>query len=154
MRTPGQDEVLFLGFLHSEGIIDSIDDVAGIDSTNDTITAYLTDDAHFEPNEHIRRTTITSSCGICGKDSISNLLHIHGPPLSESIRVNQQDVSFFPQFREDRKKKRPKFCSSLSWTARQQHDGVCLHCFSCCWQDNDPEVNRALPRPLSRFWNR
>ena len=49
--------------------------------------------AHFEPNEHIRRTTITSSCGICGKDSISNLLHIHGPPLSESIRVNQQDVS-------------------------------------------------------------
>ena len=93
MRTPGQDEVLFLGFLHSEGIIDSIDDVAGIESTNDTITAYLTDDAHFEPNEHIRRTTITSSCGICGKDSISNLLHIHGPPLSESIRVNQQDVS-------------------------------------------------------------
>jgi len=93
MRTPGKDEELILGFLHSEGIIDSIDDVAEIDSTDDTITAYLTDDTNFEPNEHIRMSTITSSCGICGKDSISNLLHIHGPPLSETIRVNQEDVS-------------------------------------------------------------
>lgn len=93
MRTPGNDEQLILGFLHSEGIIDSIDDVAGVDDGQDSITVHLTDDAQFEPNEHVRRSTITSSCGICGKDSISNLLHIHGPPLSESIKVNQQDVS-------------------------------------------------------------
>ena len=93
MRTPGQDEQLLLGYLHSEGIIDSIDHVTEVNATEDTITAHLTEAANFEPNEHVRRSTITSSCGICGKDSISNLLHVHGPPLSESFKVNQQDVS-------------------------------------------------------------
>ncbi len=93
MRTPGQDELLILGYLHSEGIIDSIDHVTEVNATEDTITAHLTGDANFEPNEHVRRSTITSSCGICGKDSISNLLHVHGHPLSESFKVNQQDVS-------------------------------------------------------------
>jgi len=94
MRTPGQDEQLILGYLHSEGIINSLDDITGMDVTKDSITVHLTDDAHFIPDEHVRRSTITSSCGICGKDSISNLLHIHGPPLSESIKVNQQVVSY------------------------------------------------------------
>jgi FdhD protein len=93
MRTPGQDEQLIVGYLHSEGIIDSIDHVMEVNATEDTITAHLTKDANFEPNEHVRRSTITSSCGICGKDSISNLLHVHGPPLSDSFKVNQQDVS-------------------------------------------------------------
>ena len=93
MRTPGQDELLIVGYLHSEGIIDSIDHVMEVNATEDTVTAHLTKDANFEPNDHVRRSTITSSCGICGKDSISNLLHVHGPPLSDSFKVNQQDVS-------------------------------------------------------------
>ena len=93
MRTPGQDEQLIVGYLHSEGIIESIDHVTEVNTTEDTVTVHLTEDANFEPNEHVRRSTITSSCGICGKDSISNLLHIHGPPLSDSFKVNQQDVS-------------------------------------------------------------
>ena len=93
MRTPGQDEQLIVGYLHSEGIIESIDHVTEVNTTEDTVTVHLTEDANFEPNEHVRRSTITSSCGICGKDSISNLLHVHGPPLSDSFKVNQQDVS-------------------------------------------------------------
>ena len=93
MRTPGQDEQLVLGFLHSEGIIDSIDDIVDVDATDDSIRVHLTSRVAFEPNEHARKSTITSSCGICGKDSISNLLHIHGPPLSESFNVNLKDVS-------------------------------------------------------------
>ena len=36
---------------------------------------------------------MTSSCGICGKDSISNLLHIHGPKLSESFIASHQNIS-------------------------------------------------------------
>ena len=84
---------MIVGYLHSEGIIESIDHVTEVNTTEDTVTVHLTEDANFEPNEHVRRSTITSSCGICGKDSISNLLHIHGPPLSDSFKVNQQDVS-------------------------------------------------------------
>ena len=93
MRTPGQDEQLVLGYLHSEGIIDSIADTVNLDATGDSITVHLTPGVTFEPNEHVRKSTITSSCGICGKDSISNLLHVHGPPLSESFNVDQKDVA-------------------------------------------------------------
>jgi len=93
MRTPGNDEELVLGFLHSEGIIDSMDDVTGLEGDSEVIAVNLSGSCEFVPSEHVRRSTMTSSCGICGRDSISSLLHIHGPPLSSSIRVSHEDVA-------------------------------------------------------------
>ena len=93
MRTPGNDQELVLGFLHSEGIIDSMDDVSELEGDGDTIVVKLSESCEFLPSEHVRRSTMTSSCGICGRDSISNLLHVHGPPLSSSFRVGHEDVA-------------------------------------------------------------
>ena len=93
MRTPGNDEELVLGFLHSEGIIDSMDDILGLQANGDGMVVNLSGSSDFDPSEHVRRSTMTSSCGICGRDTISSLLHIHGPPLSSSIRVSHEDVS-------------------------------------------------------------
>jgi len=93
MRTPGNDEELVLGFLHSEGIIDSMDDISGLQANGDSMVVNLSDSSDFELSEHVRRSTMTSSCGICGRDTISSLLHIHGPPLSSSIKVSHEDVS-------------------------------------------------------------
>lgn len=93
MRTPGNDEELVLGFLHSEGIIDSMEDVSHLEVGDDAIVVSLSESCEFEPSDHVRRSTMTSSCGICGRDSISSLLHIHGPPLSSSIRVGHEDVA-------------------------------------------------------------
>ena len=92
MRTPGEDEELVIGFLHSEGVIESRDCYSSVNITEDRIVVQLNDSARFDPAELTRRTTITSSCGICGKDSISNLLHIHGPALSDSFSVSHQSV--------------------------------------------------------------
>ena len=53
----------------------------------------LSDEVSFNPEEHKRKLTMTSSCGICGKESISNLIHMHGPELSKNIFVNIEAIS-------------------------------------------------------------
>ena len=93
MRTPGEDEQLVIGFLHSEGVIESVECFSSVNITEDRVVVCLNDNARFDPAELTRRTTITSSCGICGKDSISNLLHIHGPSLSEAFTISHQVIS-------------------------------------------------------------
>ena len=92
MRTPGDDHDLVLGFLHSEGVIQSLECILSIESDDDRITVELDDSAKFNPHELTRRTTMTSSCGICGKESISNLLHMHGPELSSDFSITHLEV--------------------------------------------------------------
>ena len=89
MRTPGSDRELVCGFLYSEGIIESAQDIGDIQLNQGAALVSLADSSDFQPSEHIRNTTVTSSCGVCGRSSISGLLHMHGPPLSEEIRVDQ-----------------------------------------------------------------
>ena len=93
MRTPGHDVNLALGLLLSEGIIDKASDVEGVVVLSDSIEIQLSKDVPFNFSEHVRRTTTTSSCGVCGRESISNLLHMHGPPLSDKIEVGQAEVA-------------------------------------------------------------
>jgi len=92
MRTPGEDKELVIGFLHSEGVIESLDCFSSIVTGDDRIIVKLKDTTIFNPDELTRRTTITSSCGICGKDSISNLLHIHGPELHIGFTISHEAV--------------------------------------------------------------
>jgi len=89
MRTPGRDRELVFGFLYSEGIIESAQDIEDIELEHGAALVRLADSSDFQPSEHIRNATVTSSCGVCGRSSISGLLHMHGPPLSEEIRVDQ-----------------------------------------------------------------
>tara|TARA_B100001750_G_scaffold242466_1_gene255907 strand:+ start:650 stop:1453 length:804 start_codon:yes stop_codon:yes gene_type:complete len=93
MRTPGSDRELVSGFLYSEGIIQCGEDIEGIELDRDDAHVRISDSSNFHPSEHIRNTTVTSSCGICGRSSITGLLHMHGPPLSEEIQIDQGIVS-------------------------------------------------------------
>ncbi|MBJ35853.1 MAG: formate dehydrogenase family accessory protein FdhD [Euryarchaeota archaeon] len=92
MRTPGDDHDLVVGFLHSEGVIESLGCISSIESADDRVIVRLEESTKFNPDELTRRTTMTSSCGICGKDSISNLLHIHGPELTNDFSITHIDV--------------------------------------------------------------
>ena len=92
MRTPGDDHDLVVGFLHSEGVIESLGCISSIESADDRVIVRLEESTKFNPDELTRRTTMTSSCGICGKDSISNLLHIHGPELTNDLSITHIDV--------------------------------------------------------------
>lgn len=68
MRTPGNDEELAAGFLFTEGLIESADEILSIRRAGNQVNVEL---AH--PPEVERRLTMTSACGVCGKASIDSL---------------------------------------------------------------------------------
>ena len=79
MRTPGDDTALAAGFLFTEGIIKSFMEIAEIshagiacaENKQNTILVQLRDDVVPNLNNAERNFYTTSSCGVCGKGSIS-----------------------------------------------------------------------------------
>jgi FdhD protein len=78
MRTPGDDAALALGFLHTEGIIESAAQVTALETAENVVSVHLAPSAVFEPEALRRNTYATSSCGICGKASIE-AVHVRIP---------------------------------------------------------------------------
>jgi len=77
MRTPGNDEELAAGFLLSEGIIRASDEIdkfsrpSSARNRENIITVTLAEGIKPKLNSTQRFGTISSSCGICGKESIA-----------------------------------------------------------------------------------
>src|SRR5262245_53988219 len=78
MRTPGHDEELVAGFLHSERVITRADDLdviapyraADADAAGNVLNVLLARNAHLA-RERLRRNFVaSSSCGLCGKVTI------------------------------------------------------------------------------------
>ncbi len=92
MRTPGRDRELALGFLYSEGLINGIADIIDINPSSDSVEVFCSAVNNDVLMDYQRISTITSSCGICGKDSISNMLHIHGPRLSDGPIISLREI--------------------------------------------------------------
>jgi len=106
MRTPGADRELAAGFLFSERVLTSADELGTIE--------YCTDPAADHPEnivnvtltggtpatiEHMlaerRQVTTNSSCGLCGRLTIESL-RTGGQPLDASWTVGRSVVSSFP----------------------------------------------------------
>lgn len=74
MRTPGDDISLACGFLFSESIIRSIEDITSIDdSAANVIRIELAENREFDLTRLDRHFYTTSSCGVCGKASLEAL---------------------------------------------------------------------------------
>jgi FdhD protein len=72
MRTPGNDAELGAGFLFTEGILKSMNEIERIeeqDSSN-VVIVHLAEDVLPELKNTERNFYTTSSCGVCGKSSI------------------------------------------------------------------------------------
>ena len=93
MRTPGDDEDLIVGMLYSESIIDGVEDIISVQLNPDGATVQLSDNVCFDINDHARSTTKTAACRVCGKQSLDNLRHFHGTPLSEDIHITRSIIS-------------------------------------------------------------
>ncbi len=87
MRTPGHDAELVLGFLLAEGIVASASEVGGMthcgrpgESGNVMdVTAAPGTVIDWEPEGPVRRATLTTSaCGVCGRQSIDDLMALAG----------------------------------------------------------------------------
>lgn len=78
MRTPGNEEDLVLGFLFTEGIIASAEDVVRVvpcenvkeEERGNVYRAELRPVLQLDPYRWQRNFYTTSSCGVCGKSSI------------------------------------------------------------------------------------
>ena len=92
MRTPGDDVELVIGFLFGEGIITGIGQVIKLEIEEDCCHIELSEDSQFDPSEHVRKTSISSSCGLCGRDSISNLFHIEGKQINTSQNYSLETI--------------------------------------------------------------
>lgn len=86
MRTPGNDFELAVGFLFTEGVVDSADDVRavrycelepGVEQTYNVVTVSVARPA----TEALSRRALltTASCGICGTESIDRLMACSTP---------------------------------------------------------------------------
>lgn len=88
MRTPGHDLELATGFLLTEGVITSADQLAGlkacgpvVDGLRNTVKAELKPGVSVDAVRLERHFYTTSSCGVCGKSSLEALRVTDRPPL-------------------------------------------------------------------------
>ena len=100
MRTPGDDADLAAGFLFSEGVIRSSDDVQRIDlpDGSDALNVVLgRSRAEILPDLlGMRRNVVqNSSCGLCGRRSLESL-EIDRAPLEVHWHLDASVVSGFP----------------------------------------------------------
>ncbi|OFT82472.1 formate dehydrogenase accessory sulfurtransferase FdhD [Corynebacterium sp. HMSC29G08] len=106
MRTPGHDIELAHGWLYAEGLIKRAEDVitarycAGSQNPEGTNTYNLLD-IDLAPSakpltpDFIRLTPTTSACGVCGTQSISELLHRTHDPI-QPIKLDPELVMSLP----------------------------------------------------------
>tara|TARA_Y100001970_G_scaffold65123_2_gene83314 strand:- start:7020 stop:7823 length:804 start_codon:yes stop_codon:yes gene_type:complete len=87
MRTVGHDKLLSLGFIYSEGIISSAEEIEDIAVGDDIVEITLNDSSLFDPSKHCRTTTVTSSCGICGRLELSNVPAEYSEVLDEGLQI-------------------------------------------------------------------
>ena len=94
MRTPGNDEDLIKGFLFSEQIIKSINDIESIELQGEVsgdyhlqniIEATLSKIDNIDIEKLKRNFVTNSSCGVCGKTSLDAI---------DIIKENKLDLSF------------------------------------------------------------
>lgn len=84
MRTPGDDELLVMGFLLTEGIIERMTQVRRIDieARENHAMVFLIDDHKCDWERLTRHLFSASSCGLCGKATVDAILQSH-PPIGQ-----------------------------------------------------------------------
>ncbi len=98
MRTPGHDYELAMGFLFTEGVIREAGDVESIEDATDADGLPLVNVVNvllrhgnrpyaddYKPERHF---AVSASCGLCGKNSIADLV-LSAPPLeADALRIS------------------------------------------------------------------
>jgi FdhD protein len=110
MRTPGEDHFLTAGFLYSEGIIASLSDLGKIAHCGRPSDAGFGNLVDVSPGPGValapelstsaeRRGVVSSACGVCGRQSIDDLLARTAPlpdgPLMPTaiVRESQRQLA-------------------------------------------------------------
>ncbi len=82
MRTPGNDVDLVTGFLLTEGILLSPQEISKIDQLDESrVSVSLADGVTVDTSKFQRNMFVSSSCGVCGKASIE-AVQLLAPPAA------------------------------------------------------------------------
>jgi FdhD protein len=89
LRTPGDDFELAAGFLFSESILSSRDEIDSIRhwGSPNVVRVGLAEGSHVDLQRLQRHFYSTSSCGVCGKSSI-DALRVKTAPLDDDTTVS------------------------------------------------------------------
>jgi FdhD protein len=93
MRTPGDELAHAAGFCLSEGIVDSPDDLHHIDfckkDASNAVAVSLTEQRQLQVPDRLERRSFLSqtSCGICGKEVIQDLLQVVQPFEDDDLTI-------------------------------------------------------------------
>ena len=109
MRTPGNDIELVIGFLFTEGIIESMIDLLRVERCTDSegklsdnvVRAELSPNVKMDWGKFQRHFYTNSSCGICGKASIDSLHELCESPLHDSFAVPTDIIHLLNQSMRD-----------------------------------------------------
>jgi len=103
MRTPGHDLELAAGFLLTEGIIESADQIAALrlapatNSTRSNLVEVELKDVSFDSERMQRNFFAASSCGICGKASIEAIRRRGLKQLDRGFRIDPELLCRLPE---------------------------------------------------------
>lgn len=92
MRSPGHDIQLASGFLFTEGIVESKDEIRGARYALNEVIIHLDRKVKLRDKSKVRNFYTTSSCGVCGKSSIDQL-SINAKPFERSDKL---DIELIP----------------------------------------------------------
>ncbi len=105
MRTPGNDEALCVGFLFTEAIINSMEEVMSVKYCEDLgrtegmenlMRVELQPFVEIDDEQFKRNFYTTSSCGVCGKASIDSIKVSCNPLSAEAIEIKKEVLFRLP----------------------------------------------------------
>ena len=98
MRTPGHDPELAVGFVFSEGILQSAEQIAEVTQGPNSVDLRLKPGQDIDFERLQRNFYMTSSCGVCGKASIEALYAAECPTIARGIPVFEaQSIHSLPE---------------------------------------------------------
>lgn len=106
MRTPGYDFELAIGFLFTEGIISSIDDVLSVqycteantkENNFNVIRVELKEHISFDESALQRNFYTSSSCGVCGKASIDAIFQQCDKKVVQQFNIQSSLILSLPE---------------------------------------------------------
>lgn len=106
MRTPGSDFELAVGFLYSEGLLTSqdeldrvaycVDRAVGQEQQYNIVTVVMRHGRTFDPQNINRSFGVTSACGVCGKESLDQIERRGLKPIDHGFTVDHSVLSSLP----------------------------------------------------------
>jgi len=108
MRTPGNDFELAAGFVYSESVVQSGDEIAELtycldpaadpDQRYNIVSIELRSPASVRGLARLERHfTMSSACGVCGRAQLDSLRELGAVPIDDDVRLTSQILYSLPQ---------------------------------------------------------